>query len=161
LEPPKASTRSQQQQQININDKQESSIFVISDDYASITSIPMPMLMLMPLSMLILMPLSMSMPMPMPMRCTCQAFFGPSEIMLPVYPSVAAATASHSNASVFINYSSFRSAYESSDQALDEPTIQTVHLSLSLSLTKSSTDTTYMDIDGCRLQICCEMCRVY
>ena len=55
-----------------------------------------------------------------------KVFFGPSEIMIPVYATVQAAAQAHPDATVFINYASFRSAYESSDQALDEPTLQTV-----------------------------------
>lgn len=55
-----------------------------------------------------------------------KVFFGTGEIMIPVYGSVEEAAASHPDARVFINYASFRSAYESSSLALNQPTIQTV-----------------------------------
>ena len=55
-----------------------------------------------------------------------KVFFGQGEIMLPVYGSVKEAAEAHEGARVFINYASFRSAFESSMQALDAPTLQTV-----------------------------------
>ncbi|GJQ10219.1 hypothetical protein GpartN1_g2911.t1 [Galdieria partita] len=55
-----------------------------------------------------------------------KAFFGRSEIAIPVYDSIEEATSKHPKANVFINYASFRSAFESSLTALQQPTIQTV-----------------------------------
>eukprot|EP00899_Mesostigma_viride_P016394 jgi/Mesvir1/24756/Mv22014-RA.1 len=53
-------------------------------------------------------------------------FFGQEEIAIPVYPSTAAAVKAHPRADVFINFASFRSAYESSMEALKFPTINVV-----------------------------------
>lgn len=53
-------------------------------------------------------------------------FFGKAEIAIPVYGSIAEATRKHQKADVFINYASFRSAYESSLEALRAPTIRVV-----------------------------------
>lgn len=55
-----------------------------------------------------------------------KVFFGTGEIMLPVYGSVAEAALASPGARVFINYASYRSAFDSSMLALDQPTIQTV-----------------------------------
>ncbi|KAK4522313.1 hypothetical protein GAYE_HPESCF16G0193 [Galdieria yellowstonensis] len=55
-----------------------------------------------------------------------KAFFGRTEIAIPVYDSIEEATSRHPKAKVFINYASFRSAFESSLTALQQPTIQTV-----------------------------------
>ena len=55
-----------------------------------------------------------------------KVFFGTTEILIPVYGDIATACASHPKADVFINYASYRSAYESSRSALEQPTIRTV-----------------------------------
>eukprot|EP01113_Clastostelium_recurvatum_P040319 TRINITY_DN6265_c0_g1_i1.p1 TRINITY_DN6265_c0_g1~~TRINITY_DN6265_c0_g1_i1.p1 ORF type:complete len:636 (-),score=163.89 TRINITY_DN6265_c0_g1_i1:1-1908(-) len=55
-----------------------------------------------------------------------KAFFRTSERLLPVFPSITAASHAHPLASVFINFASFRSAYESSLRALEEPNIKVV-----------------------------------
>ncbi|GJD07273.1 ATP-citrate synthase beta chain protein 1 [Galdieria sulphuraria] len=55
-----------------------------------------------------------------------KAFFGRCEIAIPVYDSIEEASSKHPKAAVFINYASFRSAFESSLTALQQPTIQTV-----------------------------------
>eukprot|EP00198_Chlamydomonas_reinhardtii_P012618 XP_001701955.1 ATP citrate lyase, subunit B [Chlamydomonas reinhardtii] len=53
-------------------------------------------------------------------------FFGKNEIAIPVYGSIAEATRKHPKADVFINYASFRSAYESSLQALNSATLRVI-----------------------------------
>lgn len=55
-----------------------------------------------------------------------KVFFGPDEILLPIYPSIKKATLNQPNADVFINYASHRSAYESSLEALECETIRVV-----------------------------------
>jgi ATP citrate (pro-S)-lyase len=51
-------------------------------------------------------------------------FFGKEEIAIPVYGSTAEAAAKHPKADVFINYASFRSASESSMDALKQATVR-------------------------------------
>eukprot|EP00736_Rhodelphis_marinus_P013809 Rmarinus@m.12153 len=53
-------------------------------------------------------------------------FFGKGECVIPTYGSTKQACESHPNADVFINFASFRSAFDSSMEALEEPTIRTV-----------------------------------
>ncbi|KAL6761489.1 citrate synthase-like protein [Haematococcus lacustris] len=53
-------------------------------------------------------------------------FFGKSEIAIPVYGSIEEAARKHPKADVFINYASFRSATESSMEALKQATIRCV-----------------------------------
>ncbi|CAI5518151.1 unnamed protein product [Closterium sp. Naga37s-1] len=53
-------------------------------------------------------------------------FFGQEEIALPVHPSITAACKAHPTADVFVNFASFRSAFESSFEALKQPTIRVV-----------------------------------
>ncbi|KIZ05638.1 ATP citrate (pro-S)-lyase [Monoraphidium neglectum] len=53
-------------------------------------------------------------------------FFGSEEIAIPMYPSTAAAARKHPMADVFVNYASFRSAFESSMEALEQATIKVV-----------------------------------
>ncbi|KAG2501102.1 hypothetical protein HYH03_000920 [Edaphochlamys debaryana] len=53
-------------------------------------------------------------------------FFGKTEIAIPVFGNIAEATRKHPRADVFINYASYRSAYESTLDALKAPTIRTV-----------------------------------
>ncbi|MEM0493499.1 MAG: citrate/2-methylcitrate synthase [Candidatus Thermoplasmatota archaeon] len=55
-----------------------------------------------------------------------KAFFGPKEILIPVYKSLKKAADKHKNVDVMINFASFRSAYQSTDEALDIPQIRTV-----------------------------------
>ncbi|HID73322.1 TPA: ATP citrate synthase, partial [Candidatus Micrarchaeota archaeon] len=55
-----------------------------------------------------------------------KAFFGRKEILLPIYSSIEDAIAKHPNADVMINFASFRSAYDSSKEALGQKGIMTV-----------------------------------
>lgn len=55
-----------------------------------------------------------------------KAFFGTTEILIPVYPNIAKAAAAHPKADVMVNFASFRSAYQSSKEALETKTIRTV-----------------------------------
>jgi ATP citrate (pro-S)-lyase len=55
-----------------------------------------------------------------------KTFFGNEEILLPIYGSIEEAAKAHPKADVMINFASFRSAYDSSKQALDEDGIRTV-----------------------------------
>lgn len=53
-------------------------------------------------------------------------FFGRNEIAIPVYGSTQEAVDAHPKADVFINFASYRSAFESSFDALKQPTIRVV-----------------------------------
>jgi ATP citrate (pro-S)-lyase len=53
-------------------------------------------------------------------------FFGREEVAVPQYGTTAAAVAAHPKADVFINFASYRSAFESSMDALRQPTIRVV-----------------------------------
>ncbi|GFR40214.1 hypothetical protein Agub_g780 [Astrephomene gubernaculifera] len=55
-----------------------------------------------------------------------KVFFGREEIAIPVYGSTAEATRKHPRADVFINYASFRSAYDSSLEALRCATLRVI-----------------------------------
>lgn len=55
-----------------------------------------------------------------------KCFFGAKEIMIPLYPSIPAACKGNEEASVFINYASYRSAFESSMDALSQQSIKVV-----------------------------------
>jgi|YNPNPStandDraft_1061719.scaffolds.fasta_scaffold00473_20 succinyl-CoA synthetase alpha subunit/citrate synthase len=55
-----------------------------------------------------------------------KAFFGSKEILIPVYKSLSKAAEKHRNVDVMINFASFRSAYQSTDEALSIPQIRTV-----------------------------------
>jgi len=55
-----------------------------------------------------------------------KVFWGTREIIIPIYPTIAAATKRHADADVLINFASFRSAYQTSMEGLNEPTIKTV-----------------------------------
>eukprot|EP00741_Cyanophora_paradoxa_P004804 tig00000829_g4661.t1 len=55
-----------------------------------------------------------------------KVFFGTKEIAVPVYASTQDAVRAHPNADVFINFASFRSAYQSSLEALEIPSIRVV-----------------------------------
>ncbi len=55
-----------------------------------------------------------------------KAFLGQKEILIPIYPTIDEAVNHHPKADVFINFASFRSAYDSSLIALDKETIRTI-----------------------------------
>ncbi|CAM6059624.1 unnamed protein product [Sphagnum tenellum] len=53
-------------------------------------------------------------------------FFGQEEIAVPVYSSIVSACKVHATADVFINFASFRSAFASSMEALQQPTMRII-----------------------------------
>ncbi|MBI5001291.1 MAG: ATP citrate synthase [Euryarchaeota archaeon] len=53
-------------------------------------------------------------------------FYGPKEVLVPVYKSLQNASARHPNVDVMINFASFRSAYSSTKEAFAIPQIRTV-----------------------------------
>ena len=53
-------------------------------------------------------------------------FFGKTEILVPIYSTIAEAVEKHPNTSSLINFASFRSAYHASKEALLQPTIKTI-----------------------------------
>ena len=53
-------------------------------------------------------------------------FFGEKEILIPIYKKLKTATEKHPKVDVVINYASFRSAAESTEEALEIPQIRTV-----------------------------------
>ncbi|CAL5222053.1 g4352 [Coccomyxa viridis] len=55
-----------------------------------------------------------------------KVFFGREEVAIPLQGSVPEATKAYPSADVFINFASFRSAYESSMEAMKQPTIRVV-----------------------------------
>jgi len=55
-----------------------------------------------------------------------RAFFGSKEILIPVFPNVSEAAKAVPDADVMVNFASFRSAYDSSKEALESKTIRTV-----------------------------------
>lgn len=55
-----------------------------------------------------------------------KAFFGKEEVAIPVYGTTEAAAKAHPESDVFINFASYRSAYDSTYVALKQPTIRTV-----------------------------------
>lgn len=55
-----------------------------------------------------------------------KTFFGTEEIVIPMYKSLEQATKNHPNADVMINFSSFRSAYPTSKEALESDNIETL-----------------------------------
>ena len=55
-----------------------------------------------------------------------KAFFGGSEILIPIYDSLTTAIAKHPNVDSLINFASFRSAYNSSVEALKSSSIKVV-----------------------------------
>ena len=52
-------------------------------------------------------------------------FFGSQEVLIPIYKSLKAAAAENFNVDVLINFASFRSAAQSTDEALSIPTLRT------------------------------------
>ena len=55
-----------------------------------------------------------------------KCFWGPKEIIIPMYTTIEKATKNHPQADVMINFASFRSAYPRTKEALEMDTIQTV-----------------------------------
>ena len=55
-----------------------------------------------------------------------KVFWGSKEIVIPIYKTLNLAMKKHSKADVMINFASFRSSYETSKEALESDTIQTV-----------------------------------
>ena len=55
-----------------------------------------------------------------------KVFWGSKEIVIPVYKTLEIAVKKHSNADVMINFASFRSAYDTSKEALEADTIRVV-----------------------------------
>ncbi len=55
-----------------------------------------------------------------------KVFFGQKEIIIPLYPTIQQAAIHHPDTDVLINFASFRSAYESSKQALTTKTINII-----------------------------------
>lgn len=55
-----------------------------------------------------------------------KAFYGKGEVLIPIYKRIGDAAKQHSNAEVFINYASSRSAYSISIEALNEESIKVV-----------------------------------
>lgn len=55
-----------------------------------------------------------------------KAFFGPQEILVPMYRTLKEAFVKHPTSDVVINFASFRSAYPTSKEALEAPTIRSV-----------------------------------
>lgn len=55
-----------------------------------------------------------------------KAFFGKSEVLIPMYRTLKEATTKHKNADVMVNFASFRSSYATSKEALESDTIRTV-----------------------------------
>ena len=55
-----------------------------------------------------------------------KCFWGTSETLIPIYRTLQEATARHPDADVVVNFSSFRSAYATSKDALESDTIRTV-----------------------------------
>jgi len=53
-------------------------------------------------------------------------FFGPKEILIPIYKSLKNAANKHKNVDVMINFASFRSAASSTEEAFDIPQIRTI-----------------------------------
>ena len=55
-----------------------------------------------------------------------KCFWGTEEILIPIYRTIEEAAKKHQDADVFINFASFRSAYETSMEALEQPSIRTL-----------------------------------
>ncbi|MDD2805235.1 MAG: citrate/2-methylcitrate synthase [Elusimicrobiales bacterium] len=55
-----------------------------------------------------------------------KVFFGKGEILLPVYRDLKSAAARHPKSDVVVNFASYRSAFDSSMEALNHPNIRTV-----------------------------------
>jgi len=55
-----------------------------------------------------------------------KCFWGTKEIMIPMYRTLKEATTKHKDADVMVNFASFRSAYDTTKEALETKTIRTV-----------------------------------
>lgn len=55
-----------------------------------------------------------------------KAFFGGKEVFIPVYKSIADAASRHPECDMLVNFASFRSAFDTTVEALEENTIRTV-----------------------------------
>ena len=55
-----------------------------------------------------------------------KAFYGKKEILLPTYKTTKDAVKKHKKSDVFVNFASFRSAYKTTKEALNEKTIKTI-----------------------------------
>jgi len=55
-----------------------------------------------------------------------KVFRGPEEILIPMYRTIPEAVANFPNVDVMVNFASYRSAFETTMEALEEPTIKTV-----------------------------------
>ena len=55
-----------------------------------------------------------------------KCFWGTKEIMIPMYRTLAEAVKNHKDADVMVNFASFRSAYQTTKEALETKTIRTV-----------------------------------
>jgi len=55
-----------------------------------------------------------------------KCFWGTAEILIPIYRTITQAAVKHPDADVLVNFSSFRSAYPTSKEALETATIRTV-----------------------------------
>jgi len=55
-----------------------------------------------------------------------KAFWGSKEILMPMYKTISAAAEAHPEADVMVNFASFRSAFETTMEALSEESIRTV-----------------------------------
>ncbi len=55
-----------------------------------------------------------------------KAFFCSEEILIPVYRTIKEATENHSNATVLINFASYRSAFETTKEAIDSETLKII-----------------------------------
>ncbi len=53
-------------------------------------------------------------------------FFGKDQILVPVYPDIASACKKHADASVFINFASYRSAHKASMHAMEQDSIRVI-----------------------------------
>merc|ERR1719162_108321 len=53
-------------------------------------------------------------------------YWGTEEVLMPVYTTTKEAVAKHTNVSVFVNFASFRSVYETSMEAMTHPSIKTL-----------------------------------
>ena len=54
------------------------------------------------------------------------AFFGSDEVLIPVYKSITEAAEKHPNTTVMINFASYRSAFETTKEALDIPNFKII-----------------------------------
>ncbi len=55
-----------------------------------------------------------------------KCFWGTKEVMIPMYKTLKEAVAKHNDVDVMVNFASFRSAYQTSKEALESKTIRTV-----------------------------------